>query len=45
MPNNIYKANYEKGKQFLLRSKEWAILAGDTELLEKINKGLASFNE
>ena len=45
MPNNIYKPNYEKGKKFLLRSKEWAIMAGNTELLEKINKGLDSFNE
>lgn len=45
MPNNIYKPNYDKGKKFLLRSKEWAILAGDKDLLEKIEKGLASFQE
>jgi serine/threonine protein kinase len=45
MPNNIYKPNYEKGKRFLLRSREWALLAGDRELLEKIDKGLASFQE
>lgn len=43
MPNNIYKPNYEKGKIFLLRSKEWALMAGDNDLLEKIEKGLASF--
>ena len=43
MPNNIYKPNYEKGKEFLLRSREWAVLAGDHELLDKIDKGLASF--
>ncbi len=43
MPNNIYKPNYEKGKKFLLRSKEWAIKAGDDVLLERIEKGLASF--
>lgn len=43
MPNNIYKPNFEKGKRFLLRSKEWALMAGDNDLLEKIEKGLASF--
>lgn len=43
MPNNIYKPNYEKGKKFLLRSKEWALMAGDSELLKKIEKGLTSF--
>ena len=42
MPNNIYKPNYEKGQKFLLRSKEWAVRAGDKELLEKIENGLAS---
>lgn len=42
MPNNIYKPNYEKGQKFLLRSKEWAVRAGDQELLEKIENGLAS---
>jgi hypothetical protein len=44
MPNNIYKPNYEKGKEFLLRSKEWATLAGDKDLLNKIERGLASFH-
>ena len=45
MPNNNYKPNFDKGQRFLLRSKEWAILAGDNELLEKIEKGLASFQQ
>ncbi len=44
MPNNIYKPNYEKGKEFLLRSREWATLAGDKDLLDKIERGLASFH-
>ena len=43
MPNNIYKPNYEKGKMFLIRSREWAVLAGDQNLIDKIEKGLASF--
>ena len=42
MPNNIYIPNYEKGKNYLLRSKEWALLSGDKKLLERIEKGLAS---
>jgi len=42
MPNNIYIPNYEKGKSYLLRSKEWALLSGDKKLLERIEKGLAS---
>lgn len=45
MPNNIYKSNYEKGKNFLLRSKDWAMMAKDYILLEKINKALASFEK
>ena len=44
MPNNIYKPNYEKGKQFLEQSRKWATLANDKELLEKIDRGLASFH-
>ena len=43
MPNNIYKPNYEKGKFILLRSREWAKRAKDDELLEKINRGLETF--
>lgn len=45
MPNNIYKLNYQKGKMFLLRSRDWAIIAGNNDLLIKIEKGLNSFNE
>ena len=45
MPNNIYKPNYEKGKEFLLLSRQWATLAGDKELLNKIEKGLSTFNK
>lgn len=43
MPNNIYQPNYEKGKRFLYRAKEWATLAGDEALLERIDRGLATF--
>ena len=43
MPNNIYKPNYEKGKRFLMRSKEWATKANNQELLGKIERGLATF--
>ena len=43
MPNNNFKQNLDKGKRLLLRSKEWAIMAGDNKLLESIEKGLASF--
>ena len=45
MPNKIYKPNYEKGIILLIRSREWATMAGDTFLLEKIEKGLASFHD
>ena len=43
MDNNNFKQNLEKGKKLLLRSKEWAIMAGDNKLLDSIEKGLASF--
>ena len=43
MPNSIYQPNYEKGKRYLLRSKEWATIAGDQTLIEKIDRGLATF--
>ena len=43
MPNNNYKPNYEKGKRILLRARNWATLANDDELLEKINRGLDTF--
>ena len=45
MPNDIYQPNYEKGKRYLYRSKEWATLAGDNDLIERINRGLATFEE
>ena len=44
MPNSIYIRNFEKGKEFLFRSKEWAIIAGNDKLLGKIENGLKSFN-
>jgi hypothetical protein len=43
MPNDLIQPNYEKGKRFLQRSKEWATMAGNTDLLGKIERGLASF--
>ncbi len=43
MPNSIYQPNYEKGKRFLYRSREWAVIAGDQTLIEKIDRGLATF--
>lgn len=43
MENNIYQPNYEKGKRFLYRSREWAALAKDQTLIERIERGLATF--
>jgi len=43
MPNDIYQPNYEKGKRYLYRSKEWAIKANDQSLIDKIDRGLATF--
>ena len=43
MPNNIYQPNYDKGKRILLIARDWATLARDEELLQKINRGLATF--
>mgnify|MGYP002622742540 FL=1 len=43
MPNNIYKPNYEKGKHILLWSRKWATIAKDEDLLERINRGLETF--
>lgn len=43
MPNDIYQPNYEKGKRYLLRSKEWATKANDQALLDRIDRGLATF--
>lgn len=45
MPNDIYQPNYEKGKRYLYRSKEWATLAKDQALIDKIDRGLATFEE
>ena len=43
MPNDIFKANFDKGKSLLLRARDWATLAKNEDLLEKINRGLATF--
>ena len=43
MPNDIYQPNYEKGKRYLYRSKEWAIKANDQTLIDRIDRGLATF--
>ena len=43
MPNDIYQPNYEKGKRYLYRSKEWATIANDQALIDKIDRGLATF--
>ncbi|MCR5132122.1 MAG: serine/threonine protein kinase [Prevotella sp.] len=43
MPNSIYKPNYDKGKRILLKARDWATLAKDEDLLEKINRGLDTF--
>ena len=43
MPNDIFKQNTDKGKRFLISARDWATIAGDTTLLERINKGLATF--
>lgn len=43
MPNNIFKPNYEKGKKYLLISRDWAELTGDLGMIERIERGLASF--
>ena len=43
MPNNNYKPNYDKGKRILLKARDWATLAKDEELLQKITRGLETF--
>ena len=43
MPNAIYKPNYEKGKRILFTARDWAIAAKDDDLLQKINRGLETF--
>ena len=44
MDNDIFKANYAKGKQFLLTARQWALIAGDEELVQRIDAGLATFD-
>ena len=44
MPNGIYQPNYEKGKRILFIARDWAILAKDDDLLQKINRGLETFD-
>ena len=43
MPNDIYRPNYDEGKRFLKVAREWAVKADNKELLQRIDKGLASF--
>ena len=43
MPNSIYQPNYDKGKRILLKARDWAMLAKDDDLLQKINRGLDTF--
>lgn len=38
--NGIYQQNVEKGKEFLEKSKEWAMIARDKDLVYNINKYL-----
>lgn len=42
-PNPIIQPNMKKGKQYLIQSKKWAELSGDTSLIVKINKSLETF--
>lgn len=42
-PNQIIKPNMEKGKIYLVQSREWAALSNDSVLLQKINKSLETF--
>lgn len=43
-PNEVFKAKYKEGKNFLEISRGWAIQANDTTLLSKIIQGLTSIN-
>ena len=40
VPNSIFQRNPEKSKKFLLTGRDWAQLAGDEQLLQRINHGL-----
>lgn len=42
-PNYLYKTDAEKGKKYLEQSREWAILAKDSDILDKINGSLKTF--
>lgn len=42
--NQIIKSNKAKGKIFLIKSKNWAVLSKDSVLLQNINTSLESFN-
>ena len=43
MDNDIFKANYTKGKDFLLTARKWAVMAEDNQLIQRIDAGLATF--
>ena len=40
VPNNIFQRNEEKAKKFLLIAKDWAELAGDETLKQRVKNGL-----
>lgn len=42
--NKIYKKDIVKGKKFLKRSRAWALMTDDRELLDKIDRGLKSYS-
>lgn len=44
-PNNVFKAKYKEGKNYLEISKGWATQANDTILLPKIIQGLISIDK
>jgi serine/threonine protein kinase len=43
MPNKVFVQNFKDGKDFLLKAREWAVIADDKPLLERIDAGLATF--
>lgn len=44
-PNNVFKAKYKEGKNYLEISKAWATQVNDTILLPKIIQGLISIDK
>ena len=40
--NEIFKKDPDKGKDFLLRSREWAVKASDTAMIEQIDSNLTT---